>query len=107
MASWGMTRFLAALSVVLALGACATPAIQPPLTPPAGFAGAALEARTLLMDDGARLPLARWTPESGEPWAVIVALHGMNDTRASFRLEGPWWAERGIETCAVDQRGLG
>ncbi|WP_292067794.1 alpha/beta fold hydrolase [Brevundimonas sp. UBA7664] len=100
-------RSPAALFAVLALSACATPAIQPPLTPPSGFAGPALEARTLLMDDGARLPLARWTPETGEPWAVIVALHGMNDSRASFRLAGPWWAERGIETWAVDQRGFG
>ncbi len=102
-----MMRSPAALFAVLALSACATPAIQPPLTPPSGFAGPALEARTLLMDDGARLPLARWTPETGEPWAVIVALHGMNDSRASFRLAGPWWAERGIETWAVDQRGFG
>ena len=102
-----MIRSLAAMFAVLALAGCATPAIQPPLSPPHGFAGPALEARTLLMDDGARLPLARWTPESGEPWAVIIGLHGMNDTRASFRLAGPWWAERGIETWAVDQRGFG
>lgn len=102
-----MMRSLAALFTVLALAACATPAIQPPLTPPPGFAGPGVEARTLLMDDGARLPLARWAPESGEPWAVIVALHGMNDSRASFRLAGPWWAEHGIETWAVDQRGFG
>lgn len=102
-----MMRSLAGLFTVLALNACATPAMQPPLTPPAGFAGPALEARTLLMDDGARLPLARWAPEGGEPWAVIVALHGMNDSRASFRLAGPWWAERGIETWAIDQRGFG
>ncbi len=102
-----MMRSLAALFAVLTLAACATPAIQPPLTPPVGFAGPALEAQTLLMDDGGRLPLVRWTPESGEPWAVIVALHGMNDSRAAFRLAGPWWAERGIETWAVDQRGFG
>ena len=102
-----MMRSLAVLFAVLALAACATPTIQPPLTPPAGFAGPALEARHLLMDDGARLPLARWAPETGEPWAVIVGLHGMNDSRASFRLAGPWWAERGIETWAVDQRGFG
>lgn len=102
-----MMRSLAALFAVLTLAACATPAIQPPLMPPPGFAGPALEARTLLMDDGARLPLVRWTPEGGEPWAVIVALHGMNDSRASFRLAGPWWAERGIETWAIDQRGFG
>ena len=99
-------RVLAALSLILTLAACATPAVQPPMTPPPGFAGPAVEARALVVDDGARLPLARWSPE-GEPWAVIVALHGMNDSRASFRLAGPWWAEQGIETWAIDQRGFG
>ena len=102
-----MKRVLAALVSILALAACATPAIQPPLTPPPGFAGPSVEAQALVMDDGARLPLARWAPAEGEPWAVIVALHGMNDSRASFRLAGPWWAERGIETWAIDQRGFG
>ncbi|MFN3557942.1 MAG: alpha/beta fold hydrolase [Brevundimonas sp.] len=102
-----MRRCLAALLLSLTLAACATPAVQPVLTPPSGFTGPALEARTLLMDDGARLPLARWAPRNEEPWAVIVALHGMNDTRASFRLAGPWWAEHGIETWAIDQRGFG
>lgn len=99
-------RPLALLSLTLFVAACATPAVQPPLTPPPGFAGPALEPGHVVMDDGARLRLARWTPE-GEPWAVIVALHGMNDSRASFRLAGPWWAERGIETWAIDQRGFG
>lgn len=102
-----MIRAWAALFLMLTLAGCATPAIQPPLTPPRGFAGPALEAGALLMDDGARLPLARWAPDGGEPWAVIIALHGMNDSRASFRLAGPWWAERGIETWAIDQRGFG
>ena len=101
-----MMRALAALTATLLLAACATPAVQAPLTPPPGFAGPSLDADALVMDDGARLRLARWTPE-GEPWAVIVALHGMNDSRASFRLAGPWWAERGIETWAIDQRGFG
>jgi alpha-beta hydrolase superfamily lysophospholipase len=101
-----MLRALALLSLTLTLAACATPAVQPPLTPPPGFTGPALEAHALVMDDGARLPLARWTPE-GEPWAVIVALHGVNDSRAAFHLAGPWWAEQGIETWAFDQRGFG
>ena len=99
-------RALAVLSLTLLLAACATPAIQPSLTPPPGFAGPALEPGHAVMDDGARLRLARWTPE-GEPWAVIVALHGMNDSRAAFRLAGPWWAEQGVETWAIDQRGFG
>ena len=100
-----MLRALA-LSLTLLVAACAPPALQPPLPPPPGFAGPALAPDHVVMDDGARLRLARWTPE-GEPWAVIVALHGMNDSRASFRLAGPWWAERGIETWAIDQRGFG
>lgn len=99
-------RALAVLSLTLLLAACATPAIQPSLTPPPGFAGPALEPGHVVMDDGARLRLTRWTPEE-QPWAVLVALHGMNDSRASFRLAGPWWAEQGIETWAIDQRGFG
>ena len=102
-----MIRALVLLTAVLTLSACATPAIQTPRAAPAGFSGPALEAGMLVMDDGARLPLARWAPEAGDPWAVIIALHGMNDSRASFRLAGPWWAEQGIETWAFDQRGFG
>ncbi|QDH72530.1 alpha/beta fold hydrolase [Brevundimonas sp. M20] len=95
------------LTLTLALAACATPTVQPPLTPPPGFTGPAVEGQALVMDDGARLPLSRWAPEQGEPWAVIIALHGMNDSRAGFHLAGPWWAQRGIETWAIDQRGFG
>ena len=69
-----MIRSLAVLFCTLALAACATPAIQPPLTPPATFAGPAVEDRALVMDDGARLPLARWFPtDRSEPWAVLIA----------------------------------
>ena len=101
-----MRRAVLVLSLLLGLAACAAPHIQAPLTPPAGFAGPHAEARALVMSDGARLPLMRWRP-TGEPWAVIVGLHGMNDYAASFRLAGPWWAEQGIETWAFDQRGFG
>ncbi len=96
-----------AVALTLTLAACATPAVQPPLTPPSDFSGPSVEAQALVMDDGARLPLARWAPGNGEPWAVIIGLHGMNDSRAAFRLAGPWWAGRGIETWAFDQRGFG
>ncbi len=99
-------RLLPTVAAVLALSACATPYVQPPLTPPPDFAGPSVQERALVMADGARLPLMRWAPQ-GEPWAVIVALHGMNDHAASFRLAGPWWAEQGIETWAYDQRGFG
>ena len=103
-----MIRSVPAILSVLALCACATPMVQAPLTPPAGFAGPSVQADALIMDDGARLPLNRWTPTSGDrPWAVVVALHGVNDSRASFRLAAAWWAEQGIETWAYDERGFG
>lgn len=106
-----LTR-LAALTAAMLLSACAAPHFQQPLTPPDGFAGPAIrpEARgagAFVTADGARLPYLHWAPSDGEPWAVIVALHGMNDHKASFRLAGPWWAERGVATYAYDQRGFG
>ncbi|WP_421730991.1 alpha/beta fold hydrolase [Brevundimonas sp.] len=108
-----VARGLIGALFALTLSACAAPYIQPPLTPPPGFTGPRIEepARTgspgaFVVQDGARLPFLRWGGAS-EPWAVIVALHGMNDHDASFRLAGPWWAERGIVTYAFDQRGFG
>ncbi len=110
-----MRAAVAAVALSLSLAACATPFVQPPLTPPAGFTGPRIEdpARpgaegAFVVQDGARLPFLRWGPKAGEaPWAVIIALHGMNDHDASFRLAGPWWAEQGIETWSFDQRGFG
>jgi len=104
----------APILAALALAGCATPYVQPPLTPPADFAGPRIEDApragypgAFIVQDGARLPFLHWAPEAGEPWAVIVALHGMNDHDASFRLAGPYWAGRGIETYSFDQRGFG
>lgn len=101
-----MIRKILPLLFVLALAACATPHVQGALTPPAGFAGPSLQDNAVVVQDGGRLPMTAWRPD-GEPWAVIVALHGMNDSRASYRLAGPWWAEHGIATYAYDQRGFG
>ncbi|MFN7128755.1 MAG: alpha/beta fold hydrolase [Brevundimonas sp.] len=98
---------VAVLALTLVTAGCATPHVQPPMTPPPGFAGAHVEDRALVMSDAARLPYLRWGPSDQAPWAVIVALHGMNDHDASFRLAGPWWAEQGIETWSYDQRGFG
>ena len=95
-----------AILLALTLSACAAPMVQTPLTPPSGFAGPEIEDRAFVVRDGARLPYLRWSPE-GSPRAVVVALHGMNDSAAAFRLAGPWWAEHGVETWAYDQRGFG
>ncbi len=100
-----MIRALVLSVMLLALAACATPQIQPPLIPPADFAGPVIQAEAFVVDDGARLPYRRWGPVEAQ--LVVVALHGMNDHSAAFRLAGPWWAERGIVTYAYDQRGFG
>ncbi|MBX9615443.1 MAG: lysophospholipase [Caulobacteraceae bacterium] len=91
---------------LLLLAACAGPNVQPTRIPPTGFTGPRMERDVFVVEDGARLTYRRWSP-AGRPRAVIVALHGMNDHSAAFRLAGPWWAEHDIITYAYDQRGFG
>ena len=55
--------------------------------------------------DGLHLGLAHW--DAKEPFAVIVALHGMSDYSNAFAMPAPWWAEHGISTYAYDQRSFG
>jgi len=102
-----MIRAMTLIGMLLALAACITPYVQPPLTHSDGFAGPRIEEDAFVVQDGTRLPYRRWGPSGVEPWAVVVALHGMNDHSAAFRLAGPWWAERGVATYAFDQRGFG
>ena len=102
---------LAALALVLAsvltLGACAPMAVQKPLIPEAGFSGPHLEDHDVISFDGAKLGLTHWDVAEGEPRAVIVGVHGMNDYANAFHLAAPYWAGQGIATYAYDQRGFG
>jgi len=100
-----LSRLAATMLVAVMATACA-PLTQSPQPVPAGFAGPRLAADALIADDGARLPMSVWQPQ-GAPTAVIIALHGMNDHRATWWMAGPWWAERGVVTYAYDQRGFG
>lgn len=100
-----MIRAAAALFALLIVSACA-PTIQQAQPVPAGFTGPRLEEQSVVVQDGARLPMAVWRP-AGEPEVVILALHGMNDTWATWWMAGPWWAERGAVVYAYDQRGFG
>ena len=97
---------LAVLLLLLTLGACAPMARQQPAQPPPGFAGPRLEADAVIAADGARLGLSTWNAAT-EPWAVIVAAHGMNDYANAFHIAAPKWAEQGVTTYAYDQRGFG
>nr|WP_235062899.1 alpha/beta hydrolase [Paramagnetospirillum caucaseum] len=88
--------------MALLLSACAAtthpagPAIRPPV----------LEDGAIAAADGARLPLRSWLPD-GEPRAVIVATHGMNDYSNAFDGPGRALAAKGIAVYAYDQRGFG
>lgn len=97
---------LALILLMFALSACTPLLVQQAGTPPAGFQGARLEADAVVSFDGARLGLSKWEA-AGEPWAVIVAAHGMNDYANAFHLAAPQWAADGVTTYAYDQRGFG
>jgi alpha-beta hydrolase superfamily lysophospholipase len=99
-------RLIISLAAVLSLSACA-PVVLKAGRPDAGFQGPRLEDDAMISFDGARLALQSWKPSSGEPWAVIVGLHGINDYSNAFHLAAPVWARDGIATYALDQRGFG
>jgi alpha-beta hydrolase superfamily lysophospholipase len=89
----------------LALAACAELPVYDPILPP--LPAASLQADEIaVMPDGARLPVREWLP-AGRPRAVILALHGFNDSRDAFELPGPVFARAGIALYAPDQRGFG
>src|SRR5579863_6418440 len=100
-----MMRPIVVLLALLAV-ACA-PMVQRPQVPTPGFAGPRLEAESFVSFDGARLGYTHWDVASGDPRAVIVGLHGMNDYANAFHLAAPYWATQGIATYAYDQRGFG
>src|SRR6185437_3780894 len=95
---------LLALLLIVVLSGCAAGRMIAPgaLTektpPPAG---------AFVMRDGVRLPYREWLPPSGEPWAVVLALHGMNDSRDAWEIPAPEMAMAGIAVFAPDQRGFG
>jgi len=89
--------------LVIFLGACAKPYVQPE--------GKAMETPALhesyaVMDDGYRLPLTHWIPE-GDCRALVLALHGLNDYRNAFATTGDFLAAQGVTVFAYDQRGFG
>jgi alpha-beta hydrolase superfamily lysophospholipase len=95
-------RRLVVLLLGLWLGGCAAHLVPegPPVTPPARA------ARAFVMPDGTRLPYRVWRPDD-DPWAIVLALHGMNDSRDAWTIPAPAFAAAGIEVVAPDQRGFG
>jgi len=96
---------LAGLLLAFLLAACA-PLKQQAGSPAPGFEGPRLESTDFVSFDGARLAMSHWDAP-GEPWAVVIGLHGMDDYANTFHLAAEHWAGEGISTYAYDQRGFG
>ena len=88
--------------LVVSVSGCATHLVPP--GPPVMAPGET--PRAFLMPDGMRLPYRVWSPP-GQPAAIILALHGMNDSRDAWEIPGPEYAAAGIALYAPDQRGFG
>jgi acylglycerol lipase len=86
----------------LLLGAC-TEELEPPGP---DIVRASETADAFVMPDGMRLPYRVWMPK-GAPSAVILALHGMNDSRDAWEIPAPVFASAGFAVFAPDQRGFG
>jgi len=97
-----MPRRVAALLLSLLLGGCAAQFHLP--GPP--VVAAAFDHDHWQAPDGVRLPVRAWLPP-GPPFAVVLAVHGMNDYSHSFDGPGKALAARGIAVYAYDQRGFG
>jgi acylglycerol lipase len=96
----------AVMAGALTLAGCAAHLV------PAGpvVAAPSLGRHVFMMPDGARLPYRSWVPTGfpgGRTRAVMLALHGFNDSRDAFAIAAPLWAATGIAVFAPDQRGFG
>jgi acylglycerol lipase len=90
----------------LALAGCTEPAAELRSGPVPAVAVAGPVDGAFVMADGARLPYREWLPD-GQPWAVVLALHGMNDSRDAWEIPAPSFTSAGIAVFAPDQRGFG
>ena len=99
-----LMALLGAMLLAPALGGCAhevKPA-GPDKTP------AEMNQDCFIMPDGTALPYRAWLPPPGvATWAVVLALHGMNDSRDAWELSAPALARAGVAVYAPDQRGFG
>jgi len=102
-----LARPIALLCLLLSAGltGCANLPVYDPVLPP--LPAASLQVDELdTVADGARLPVRAWLP-AGPPRAIVLALHGFNDSRDALELPAPIFAGSGIAVFAPDQRGFG
>jgi len=97
--------WLRRLLLAAPLAGCTGLPVYNPVLPP--LPAVALQAdEVITMPDGGRIPVREWLP-NGRPRAVVLALHGFNDSRDAWELPGPVFAKAGIALYAPDQRGFG
>jgi alpha-beta hydrolase superfamily lysophospholipase len=90
------------LGATAALSGCASGA-----TPPGpSMRDIAMEDGDFVMADDARLPYRAWLPQD-RPQAVVLALHGFNDSRDAWEIPAPDFTAAGLAVYAPDQRGFG
>jgi acylglycerol lipase len=80
------------------------PSIYPPGHP---ITTPQLTGEVYIAEDGVRLPVRTWMPESDELKALIIAVHGFNDYSNFFSSAGEYLSTQGIGSYAFDQRGFG
>lgn len=95
-------RLFSLVLVLLLLGSCTAEFVPegPAIDPAAETAGA------FVMPDGTHLDYRVWKPD-GPPKAIILALHGMNDSRDAWELPASGFTAAGVEIISPDQRGFG
>jgi acylglycerol lipase len=88
--------------LIPALGGCVAhlvpegPMVEAPTETPHAF----------VMPDGTVLHYRVWEP-AGKPEAIVLALHGMNDSRDAWEFPASAFTAAGIEIISPDQRGFG
>ncbi|HVY18099.1 MAG TPA: alpha/beta fold hydrolase [Rhodopila sp.] len=87
------------LASALLLSGCMTPVMRHPGPPP-------VTSGDFTMSDGLAIPYRSWLPE-GQPKAIVLALHGMNDSRDAWEYPAPAFTQAGIAIYSPDQRGFG
>jgi acylglycerol lipase len=63
-------------------------------------------ADSFVMPDGTALPYREWLP-TGRPTAIVLALHGMNDSRDAWEYPAPDFVAAGLAIFSPDLRGFG
>lgn len=94
-----MIRLFFVLLTVLALAGCDVPDGGPVI-------GHIETDGAFTMPGGSRLPYRTWMPD-GPPRAVLLALHGMNDSRDAWEYPAPDLAASGLAVISPDLPGFG